>query len=135
MTTVLAGVTLDDDMHLQDEYKYSLVNSSVEKTIGGGIVVQEYQALEKGRKLTLTSLDTTGMLKKSTVDSLIAAAMVAGATFSLVISTTGGGSLTRTVRFRHEVEDGPIQMESAYPRSGLHNTAQWYKGSIYLMVV
>ena len=68
MSTVIGTITLDNDLILDNEYEYSLINASVENTIGGGIVVQEFNKLEKGRNIVLRSTDSQGLQLKSTVD-------------------------------------------------------------------
>jgi hypothetical protein len=138
MTTTLGGVTLDADMYLPDEFTYNLVNASVNPTIGGGVIVQEFTKVEAGRPLTLLSLPTAGMQKKDTVEALMALAAIPNATYSLVISTTNGGSLSKTVRFRNEVEGGAVQFVPFIEREGLpasDGETSWYKGTLYLMVM
>jgi hypothetical protein len=138
MTTTLGGVTLDADMYLADEFNYNLVNASVNPTIGGGIIVQEFSKVEAGRLITLMSLPTAGMQKKGTVESLLSLATIPGATYSLTITTTNGGSLSKTVRFRNEVEGGAVQFVPFTEREGLpasDGETSWYKGTLYLMVM
>lgn len=135
MSTTIGSVTLDYDMPLVDEYNYKLVNASVEKTIGGGVVIQEFGAVEKGRELTLQSTESIGFQLKSTIDALMALAAISGATYTLTITTTGGGSLTKTVRFRNEVDGGAVQFEPHQQRDGIHADTTYYGGAIYLMVV
>jgi hypothetical protein len=134
MGTILGGVSLDRDMVFDDEYNYKLVNASVEPTVGGGVVVQEFSGLERGRLVTLSSTETMGMQQKSTIDALKALADVAGATYTLTI-TSNNKTFTKTVRFRNEVEGGPLQFEPFHPREGLHSDTIYYKGSIQLMVI
>lgn len=135
MSTVIGGVTLTSDMYFSDEYKYKTVNASVEKTIGGGIVVQEFQAVEAGRLVTLESTDKQGFQTKAIVDSLMALASTPGYTYTLTITTSGSTTFTRTVRFRNEVDGGAVQFEPAHSAGGIRKSTDYFKGTIYLMVV
>ena len=135
MSTVIGTVTLDRDMILSDEYEYNMVNSEVVDTIGGGIVVQEFMGLEKGRHITLVSTETQGLQLKSTVDNLKALADAgAGNTYTLTI-TSNNETFTKTVRFRHEIEGGPVQATPMQVRDGLHSDDIFYRLTLYLMVV
>jgi len=135
MSTVIGTVTLDRDMIFSDEYEYNMVNSEVAPTIGGGIVVQEFEGLEVGRFVTLVSTESQGLQLKSTVDGLKALAdSGAGNTYTLTISSNSE-TFTKTVRFRHEVDGGPIQFQPMQVRDGLHDDTVYYKGVISLMVV
>lgn len=134
MTTTIGGITLDRDMIFDNEYNYSMVRAEVTPTLGGGIIVQECQALEKGRYINLVSSDSQGMQKKSTVDALKNLSLIAGQTFPLEISSNGK-TFTKTVRFSNEVQGGAVQFSPFQDRQGLHSDDIWYKGTIYLMVV
>lgn len=133
MSTVIGTVKLDNDMVFSDEYDYSLINASVADTIGGGIVVQEFDAVEKGRSITLVSTTTQGLQTKAIVDSLKALAdSGANNTYTLTI-TSNTLTFTKTVRFRNELD--PIKAEPMQVRDGLHSGTIWYRVEIYLMVV
>ena len=135
MSTTIGTVTLDRDMVFENEYEYNMVNAEVTPTIGGGIVVQEFEKLESGRLVTLSSTESQGLQQKSTVDSLKALAdSGAGNTYTLTISSNSE-SFTKTVRFRHEVEGGPVQFQPIQVRDGLHSDTVLYKGTVYLMVM
>jgi hypothetical protein len=134
MTTTIAGITLDRDMIFDNEYNYSMVRAEVTPTLGGGMVVQEFQAFEKGRYINLVSSDSQGMQKKSTVDALKQVSLIAGQTFPLEI-VSNGKAFTKTVRFSNEVQGGAVQFSPFQDRQGLHSDDIWYKGTIYLMVV
>lgn len=133
MSTVIGSVTLDRDLVFEDEYSYSLVNASVEATIGGGLVLQEFDALEKGRPITLISTESQGLQTKSKLDELKALADVSGATYTLTISSNSQ-SFTKTVRFRTEL-GVPIEAEPFHPRDGLHGDEILYRIKLYLMVI
>lgn len=133
MSTVIGTVTLDKDMVFSDEYDYSLINASVTDTIGGGVVVQEFDAVEKGRPVTLVSTETQGLQLKSTVDSLKALAdSGANNTYTLTI-ISNALTFTKTVRFRNEL--GAVKAEPMQVRDGLHSDTIWYRVEIHLMVV
>ncbi len=133
MSTVIGTCTLDRDLVFEDEYGYSLINASVEKTLGGGVSIQEFQAIEKGRPVTLVSTETQGLQSKSTVDDLKALADVSGATYTLTISSNSQ-TFTRTIRFRTELGP-PIEAQPFFQRDGLHSDNILYKVRLYLMVI
>lgn len=133
MSTVIGTCTLDRDLVFENEYDYSLVNASVEDSLAGGKIIQEFQALEKGRAITLISTETQGLQEKSTVDALKALADVAGATYTLTISSNSQ-IFTRTVRFRTELEV-PIEAEPFFPRDGLHGDTILFRVKLYLMII
>ena len=110
-----------------------MVNASVEATIGGGLAVQEFERLERGRPITLVSTDTQGLQEKSTVDDLKALADVSGATYTLTISSNSQ-TFTKTVRFRTELGI-PLEAEPFHPRDGLHGDTILYRIKLYLMII
>ena len=135
MSTVLGTVTLDKDMVFANEYEYNMVNAEVTETLGGGVIVQEFMRVEAGRNINLESTESQGLQLKSTVDSLKALAdSGAENTYTLTI-TSNNETFTKTVRFRHEVEGGPVQFQPIQVRDGLHDDTVYYKGTISLMVV
>ena len=135
MSTVIGTVTLDKDMIFENFYSYNMINASVEKTLGGGVVVQEFNGLEAGRFITLISTETQGLQLKSTVDALkVLSDSGAGNTYTLTI-TSNSQVFTRTVRFRNELDGGAVIFEPIQARDGLHGNDIWYKGSVFLMVM
>lgn len=133
MSTVIGTVTLDNDMIFSDEYDYSLINASVANTIGGGVVIQEFDAVEKGRPITLISTETQGLQTKAVVDSLKALAdSGANNTYTLTI-ISNALTFTKTVRFRNEL--GAVKAEPMQVRDGLHSDTIWYRMEIFLMVM
>jgi len=135
MTTTIGGITLDKDMVFEDEYNYNMIGAEVTPTLGGGVIVQEFLKTEVGRPITLVSTESQGLQLKSTVTALKALADAgANNTYSLLISSNGQ-TFTKTVRFRAEVDGGPVQFEPMQARDGLHADTIYYKGSIYLMVI
>lgn len=135
MSTVIGTVTLDKDMVFEDEYSYNMINAEVTPTLGGGIVVQEFEGMEVGRSVTLVSTESQGLQLKSTVDALKALSdSGAGNTYTLTI-TSNSQTFTKTVRFRNEQDGGAVVFEPCQVRDGLHSSDIWYKGTIYLMVM
>jgi len=135
MSTTIGTVTLDRDMIFENEYSYNLISSEVTPTLGGGVVVQEFVALEAGRTITLVSTESQGLQLKSTVDDLKALSdSGAGNTYTLSI-VSNGETFTKTVRFRNELDGGAVVFEPCQVRDGLHDNTVFYKGSIYLMVI
>jgi len=106
MTTTIGSVTLDRDMIFEDEFNYSIVDASTVRTLGGGLIVQEFQGTEKGRRITLVSTDSQGLQKKSTVAALRALSDVSNATYQLSIASNSK-TFSRTVRFVNEESGGP----------------------------
>jgi putative alpha-1,2-mannosidase len=134
MTTTIAGIILDRDMIFENEFNHSQIRVEVTPTLGGGVVIQEFQATEKGRLITLVSTESQGMQKKSTVQSLKDLSQIANQTYPLVISSNSK-TFTKTVRFSNEVQGGAVQFSPFQDRQGLHSDDIWYKGTIYMMVV
>ena len=135
MSTVIGSITHDKDMIFSDEYNYTLINAEVTPTLGGGIVVQEFDAIEAGRNVTLVSTESQGLQLKSTVDALKALSdSGAGNTYSLAISSNGE-TFTKTVRFRNELDGGAVVFEPCQVRDGIHSGGVYFKGSIFLMVI
>jgi hypothetical protein len=134
MTTTIGGITLDRDMIFDNEYNFSQIRAEVTQTLAGGLIIQEFQATEKGRYINLVSTDSQGMQKKSTVDALKTLSSIANQTFPLEISSNGK-TFTRTVRFSNEVQGGAVQFSPFQDRQGIHSDDIYYKGTIYLMVV
>ncbi len=134
MTTIIGSVTLDRDMVFENEYLYSKVFVSTARTLGGGLIVQEFPASEKGRMIILSSTESQGFQSKSTVDSLMALAEQVGATYPLII-LSNSKTFSKTVRFVNEESNGPVQFEPIQVIDGLSPDTMLYKGKIYLMVV
>jgi len=135
MSTVIGSVTLDKDMIFSDEYNYTLINAEATPTLGGGIVVQEFDAIEAGRNVTLVSTESQGLQLKSTVDALKTLSNSgAGNTYALSI-VSNGETFTKTVRFRNELDGGAVVFEPCQVRDGIHSGGVYYKGSIFLMVI
>jgi len=134
MSTTIGSVTLDRDLVFINEYDYSLVESSTTKTIGGGIIVQEFEVSERGRKIILSSSETQGLQLKSTVDALMDMCN-SGVynTYTLTINSNGS-TFSKTVRFIHEMDGSPIKAEPIMPREGFHSDSVFYKVELNLQV-
>ena len=63
MTTTIGSVTLDRDMIFDDEFNYSIVDASATRTLGGGLIVQEFQGTEKAEELRWCQLTVKGFKK------------------------------------------------------------------------
>jgi hypothetical protein len=134
MTTTIGSVTLSNDMIFQDRENHGQVDASVEKTLGGGIIVQEFERTEKGRPVTLRAANGHGYQEKSVVDDLEALAAVAGATYTLTI-ISNSITFSKTVRFRNEEDGGPVQFRQAgIEMDGNRTDGAWMEGTIFLMV-
>ena len=128
MTTTIGPVTLDNDMIHRDEYAFNPILASAQRTVGGGVYVQEFAAQTAGRMITLEATQTQGWQLKTTVDALHALAATPGATYTLTI-----GSENYTVRFANELESGPIQMQPVHDLAGTVPDTIYYIGTINLM--
>ena len=128
MSMSIGSVTLDNDMIWSDEYAFNPVLASARRTIGGGIYVQEFAAQIAGRAITLEATATQGWQLKTTVDSLHTLAAAPGATYALTID-----SLSITVRFANETDNGPIQMQPVTTLTGTVPDTIYYIGTIHLM--
>jgi hypothetical protein len=134
MTTIIGNVQLDHDMIWENEFNYTTVFASATKTLGGGLIVQEFPAGESGRSIILISSETQGLQKKSTVEALKALSNVPNATYPLIIQSNSK-SVNKIVRFMNEESDGAVQFSPIQERDGLHSSDVLYKGRIYLMVI
>jgi hypothetical protein len=134
MTTLIGTVQLDHDMIWENEFNYSTVFASGTKTLGGGLIVQEFFAGEPGRHIVLTSSETQGLQKRSTVEALKELSNIPNATYSLTIQSNSK-SVSKIVRFMNEESNGAVQFDPIQVRDGLNSDDMWYKGKIYLMVV
>lgn len=133
--TSIGTVTLDQDMIWENEFDFSPVRGYSEPTLGGGVVYQEYVQSEKGRLIVLTSSETIGFQKRSTVEALRTLAAEVYTTYTLTIQT-GATTVTKTVRFCHEAGDGgAVNFQPFVHRGGIHGSDIYYKGKISLMVV
>jgi len=137
MSTQIGSVTLDNDMVWTDEFLHSWLNSSVEATTGGGVVVQEFAKSEHGRPITLATQDGHGYQKRSTVRSLADLAKTAGSTMTLTITNPDDplDVTTKRVRFRTEIEGGPVQFSPSFTYDNIPSEDFYYEGVIYLMVI
>ena len=126
MTTTLGGVTLDHNPIWIDEFDQEICPGTSYIALDGTENV--YVGCRKGNfSITLEATEQTGWLSGKTVDALVAMARVRDAAYTL---SRNGAS--KSVRFRHEVSKGPIQMKLLIPTAFPENDT-WYYGKIYLM--
>lgn len=126
MTTILGGVALDHDPIWIDEFDQEICPGTSYIALDGTENV--FVGCRKVNfSVTLEATEKTGWFSGATVDALITMARIRNAAYIL-----NRNDVDYTVRFRHEVPGGPIQMKLLYPTSspGVDN---WYYGKIYLM--
>jgi hypothetical protein len=115
----LGGVTLSNDMYLEPAHNWVGVVASVERSVGGGLIIWE-NSIEGGEPLDLVSTENMGWMTYATFMEIKALAAVARAPYSLVYRTE-----TFTVRFRHE--DAPaLEVSPIIPRKEMTNDAYSY---------
>jgi hypothetical protein len=118
-----------------DEYKWNPQNASVQSTLGGGRIVQNFiKTLETGRLITLQTLDGQGYQKKNTIDSLLVLAEQPEAIFTLSISHNDL-TIEKQVRLANEIEGGAIQFDMSAAMNGLQTDSFYYSGTIFLEIV
>jgi len=133
MSTSIGAVNLDYDMVWTDEFDWNPRYTTVTPTCAGGVYVQEFPRSERGaRNITLETANGQGFQKKATVQSLKTLEQTGG-TVALTISHNSE-TLTRTVRFRSEVDGGAVQFSMPAPMDGLQVGTHLYSGKIYLQV-
>jgi len=124
------AVVLDEDMTWTDEYGWSMIIGSATETISGGTHRQSYtRPSQKGRPITLESVDDMGSQKKSTVNKLVAQSEIAGALYKLDIASPGE-TLGAVVVYR--AEDNPVQFKLKYNINELPDNDFYYSGAIML---
>ena len=128
MTVTIDTITLDNDPILEGLSSRQDVYATRYEAIDGTEVVVE-RARVAGYPLTLKMTLTTGWLKKSTIDSIRAIAVV-GAEVDLVYQGT-----TYRVRFRHEESGGAIVVSPADERWTPQDSDCLMIGEIRLMTV
>lgn len=99
MAMTLGGITLPDAIILEP-FNWPGIHASVEDTLGGGKIVQEFTKLDF-QLIDLYGEEDIAWITHAVLESLRAIAMIANATYSLVYEGN-----TWTVRFRHE--DAPV---------------------------
>lgn len=95
MAIQLDSIVLNPNLVWSDRDSWSPVQQTAKRTLGGKMVLNA-ASLDKGRPITLTSLDDQGWVKWSEVQALKLLADQAGAVFNLTL-----GSDTFNVVFRH----------------------------------
>lgn len=96
-----SGTTVDlsDDLAWSDEFAWSGVQQTVERSVTGALLVS-LGAMSGGRPITLKGSPESGWLTRATVQALKAWEATPGVVMSLTI-----GSTTRNVMWR--LQDGP----------------------------
>ena len=126
MSTTLGGVLFDHDPIWIDEFDQEMYQAMTYISLDGTENVS--MGNRKGHYcITLETTEQTGWLSGSTIDALVVLARVQGATY--ILDRNG---VDVTVRFRHEVSGGPIQMQLLIPTAAPKDNT-WYYGKIYLM--
>jgi hypothetical protein len=123
----LGGYTLNPNMVWLDRDSWAPVIQTMKRTLGGKIVVNT-DSLEKGRPITLSTLEDQGWLTYTQRNTVLQMAAIPGAVYALVI-----GSETFSVMFRHNeppaVEFKPL-IERAVPLAG-----DYFLGQIKLLEI
>lgn len=127
MTITLGGVTLPDNMHLEGPFRWSGVAGSVDRSLGGGLIIWEGELIG-GEILDLVAEPDSGWVEFSTVGQLQAIASLAGAEYELNYR-----SRIYTVRFRHE--DSPVLDLVPLMSEREFESDSYYYGKIKLMVM
>lgn len=89
---------LDEDLYWVDENQYSPVQSSIDVSLDGALIIQEDgDSTRPGRPITLQPIDeNSAWMIRADVDQLNAWAAIAGAVFTLTLR-----GVARSVKFRH----------------------------------
>jgi len=127
MTITLGGITLPDDMYLEGPFQWTGVGGSVDRSLGGNLIIWEGE-VNYGEILNLIAEHDSGWIDYTTVGQIRALAMVPKATYELDYR-----GQVYTVRFRHE--DAPaLDLVPLITRIEFE-TDSYYYGQIKLMVV
>ena len=116
MTITLDAIALPEDLIWDDEYSWSPVKQSIEKSLTGALIIQEASQI-KGRKITLKGGEAYAWIDKATLDLLRVKLNTANLTMTLTHNATayqvmfdrsanGGGVSARGI---YEVSDPDAQ--------------------------
>lgn len=125
--SVLGGIDLGSDIHIEGEHSISRVHSIMERARDNSVLVWEQAA--GAQAFDLVGMSNRGVLKKSKMDALYALASVPNASFSLVYEGE-----TKTVRFRHW-EGEVVEGEALGPREQMTDDDLYRSIKIKLMEV
>ncbi len=135
MTTTIGAIELDQDMVWSDQFLYNPQNASVQDTLGGGRIVQNFVKMnETGRPVTLESLDQQGYQEQSTVELLKTLTEQPEAIYTLTI-INNGMTVQKKVRLKNEIDGGAIQFTATQNLNGLRAPSAWYAGTISMEIV
>jgi hypothetical protein len=127
MTITLGGITLPDNMHLEGPFLWSGVAGSVERSLGGGLIIWE-NTLTGGEPLDLVAESNSGWISYSIMLDLKALVPHLEASYELNYR-----SQIYTVRFRHE--EAPVLDVVPLITEREFESDSFYYGKIKLMVV
>ena len=128
MSIILSGLVLPEDLSFEPTpYSWSGISSSVDRTLGGNLLVWENE-IQKGRPIDLISLENRGWISKSIADQLLSFSSVVGGTYTLNYRSN-----EYNVRFRHQ--DWPcLELYPIIARKEFDNDAYFY-GKIKLETI
>lgn len=104
----LGALVLPSGLQWSDEFNWQPVAQTAQRTLDGGLVLQE-QGLTAGRPITLQAGLDHGWMTRSVLESLYALASVPGNSHTLTIN-----GRTFTVRFNHS-DGAAIEAEPLWP--------------------
>jgi len=125
LTNTTAGVMLELPADLQwlDEFAWSVVQQSADRTLTGGLIVQVAEKLN-GRPITLAAADRDcSWLTRAAIDTLMTWSMVPGLEMSLLLR-----GAPRTVIFRHH--DGQAVEAAAVMPADDVLPVDWYESAV-----
>jgi hypothetical protein len=121
------SLTLHPDLYWTDEFTYTPVEQTTERSVSGALIVDVYTR-ESGRPITLEPEDDgSAWMTLATLEQLRTWAAVPG---QVMVLTLRG--LARTVIFRHQ--DGAIEAQPVVHFSDTHS-ADMYRVTLRLMEV
>ncbi|MEA3480058.1 MAG: hypothetical protein U9R60_17885 [Bacteroidota bacterium] len=127
MTITLGGIALPNNLHLKSPYQWSGIAGSVDRSLGGGLIVWENELLG-GEPLDLVGDEGSGWIALPIVEQLHALVSLAGAEYELNYRMK-----LYTVRFRQEdapaLELIPLITELEF------ESGSYYHGRIKLMSI
>ena len=127
MTITLGGTTLPDNMHLEGPFLWSGVAGSVDRTLGGGLIIWE-STLVGGEPLDLVAEVDSGWISYATMLQLKVLTSQLEASYELNYR-----SQLYNVRFRHE--EAPVLDVLPLMTEREFESDSFYYGKIKLMVV